>query len=164
MTDMRELFLIDPKVRYFNHGALGAVPRTVLDRYHRLQLEVERQPEAFQRTVHGRLRAARGELAEFVGADRDDVAFCTNSTTAMNAVFRSLDLAPGENEFGIGYFDFGDPAMVTVLTVQSGSIVWGASPFAPTWPDATPLVVPGSQSFSYFLVGGTASAWQKSSW
>lgn len=42
------------------------------------------------------LDPSRAALARFVGAATKDVAFATNSTTAVNAVVRSIDLRPGD--------------------------------------------------------------------
>ena len=44
---MRSEFLLDPDVVYLNHGAFGACPRPVFERYQAWQLELERQPVEF---------------------------------------------------------------------------------------------------------------------
>ena len=44
---MREGFLLDPEVAYFNHGSYGACPVEVFDEYQRLQLALEREPTEF---------------------------------------------------------------------------------------------------------------------
>jgi isopenicillin-N epimerase len=50
----------------------------------------------FVREIGSRLAAARVEVAAFVGADPDDLAFVPNATSGVNAVLRSLPLAPGD--------------------------------------------------------------------
>src|SRR5690348_1646461 len=68
-TRMRDLFLLDPDVVYLNHGAYGACPRPVFERYQRWQLELEREPSDFiGRRLGGLLDEARAALAAFVGA------------------------------------------------------------------------------------------------
>ena len=44
---MREGFLLDPDVAYFNHGSYGACPVEVFAEYQRWQLELERRPTEF---------------------------------------------------------------------------------------------------------------------
>ena len=41
---MREGFLLDPEVAYFNHGGYGACPLELFEEYQRLQRELEREP------------------------------------------------------------------------------------------------------------------------
>lgn len=58
---------------------------------------MEREPVDFlDGTLPGRLDAAREELARFLGCDPPDLVFVTNATTGVNAVLRSLCLAPGD--------------------------------------------------------------------
>ena len=96
---MKNLFLLDPDVVYLNHGSFGACPRPVFEAYQRYQRELERQPVAFlalERSFPARLDAARGALAAYIGASPDNLAFATNASSAVNAVARSLELAPGD--------------------------------------------------------------------
>jgi len=113
MGDLRELFLVDPAVHYFSHGSVGGCPRPVFERYHAYQLEFERQGEAFKRTIRARFRASREKLARFVGAEADDLVFFTNVTTALNTVFHSLPLQPGDEVVGTDH-EYG--AMVHAMT------------------------------------------------
>ncbi len=96
---MRQLFLLDPGVVYLNHGSFGACPRPVFDEYQRLQLELERQPVDFlsrHRRYPGLIDKAKASLAAYVGADAGNLVFATNATEGLNAVARSLELAPGD--------------------------------------------------------------------
>ena len=95
---MREHFLLDPEVVFLNHGSFGACPRPVFAEYQRVQLELERHPA---RTLDPRgfpalVSAARATLAEYVGARTEDLVLVTNATQAVNSVFRSLELEPGD--------------------------------------------------------------------
>ena len=95
--DFRALWCLDPSIAYLNHGSYGACPRAVLERQRSLQLEMEREPVDFlSRELPGRLQSARSALARFVGADTADLVFVPNATTAVNAVLRSLEFAPGD--------------------------------------------------------------------
>jgi len=88
---------LDPEITYLNHGSFGACPFPVLERQRELQLQVEANPtKFFEEDYEPLLDAARARLAEFIGADVDDLAFVQNATTGVNTVLRSLDLKPGD--------------------------------------------------------------------
>jgi isopenicillin-N epimerase len=94
---MREQFLLRPDVVHLNHGAFGACPRPVFDAYQHWQVELERQPVEFLgRRFADLVGGARARLAEYIGADPDDVVYMTNATTGLNVVARSLALAQGD--------------------------------------------------------------------
>ncbi|QNN21681.1 PEP-CTERM sorting domain-containing protein [Planctomycetales bacterium ZRK34] len=62
-----------------------------------------------------------------------------------------MDIDAGPNEWAVGYFEIVDPQAVTDLSVESGSITWGNSPFAPVnWPDGRPLVALGAETVAAF--------------
>ena len=94
---MREGFLLDPEVAYFNHGGYGACSVEVFEEYRRRQLELERDPTAFfTRVLEKATYEARAALAAFVGARTEDIVFAANATSALNAVIRSLRIRPNE--------------------------------------------------------------------
>jgi isopenicillin-N epimerase len=94
---MREGFLLDPEVAYFNHGGYGACPVEVFDEYQRWQRELEHEPtELLGRRFAGSMWDARAALAAFVGARTQDLVFAPNATSALNAVLRSLRIRPNE--------------------------------------------------------------------
>lgn len=91
------LWKLDPQVLYLNHGSFGACPAAVLREQSRLRTRLEREPVDFLvETLPGALDAARRTLAAFLGADAADLVFVPNATTGVNAVLRSLPLAPGD--------------------------------------------------------------------
>ncbi len=88
---------LDPGVRFLNHGSFGACPREVLDAQAEWRARMEREPVLFlARELQGRLDQVRAELAGFVGAEAQDLAFVPNATTAVNAVLRSLGLSASD--------------------------------------------------------------------
>ena len=88
---------LDPAITFLNHGSFGSSPRPVLDAQRRWRDRLEAQPvQFFARDLPALLAAARDELGSFVGADRDDLAFVSNATAAVNAVLRSLTFRPGD--------------------------------------------------------------------
>ena len=94
---MRDGFLLDPRIAYFNHGGYGACPVEVFAEYQRRQRELERDPTSFfVRQFEIQLWEARAALAAFVGASPSDLVFMPNATSALNAVIRSLRIRPEE--------------------------------------------------------------------
>jgi len=88
---------LEPGVAYLNHGSFGACPRAVLEYQADLQRRLERHPARFlARELEGLLDAARQDLARFIGADPDCVAFVTNATTGANTIIHGLALRPGD--------------------------------------------------------------------
>jgi len=58
---------------------------------------MEREPVRFlSGELEGHLDRARARLAEFLGADPDDLCFVPNATTGVNTVIRSLDFRAGD--------------------------------------------------------------------
>lgn len=94
---MKDEFLLDPDVLFFNHGSFGATPRVVFEAYQRWQRDLERQPVDFLGRRHNDLLlAARREVAEFVGTRQENIVFVSNATTAFNIIAHSIDLGPGD--------------------------------------------------------------------
>src|SRR6266699_827237 len=90
---MRQNWLLDPSVTFLNHGSFGATPIAVLAKQDEYRTRLEREPVRFMiRELEPILDAARAEVAQFVGAEPDDIAFVQNATAGVNAVLRSLDL------------------------------------------------------------------------
>ena len=97
MNPLRQHWLLEDGLAFLNHGSFGACPRVVMDEQSRLRAEMERNPVRFLWREFGELLdAARAELARFIGADAEELAFVPNATTAVNSVLRSLELQPGD--------------------------------------------------------------------
>ena len=97
VSSLASCWTLDPAVTYLNHGSFGACPAAVLTAQEALRRELEREPVDFLvATLPQRLGTARQSLAEFVGADPQDLAFVPNATTGVNAVLRSLPLHSGD--------------------------------------------------------------------
>ena len=95
--DFAAHWTLDPAFHFMNHGSFGATPARVLTEQDELRNRMERQPMTFfMRKLPQELDRARYELAEFVGAEPENLVFVPNTTTGVNAVLRSLELEPGD--------------------------------------------------------------------
>jgi len=80
-----------------NHGSFGATPRPVLDAQKVWHERMERQPVRFMTREAGpALRAAADEMAQFVGANGQDIVFTDNATAGINCVLRSIHWDRGD--------------------------------------------------------------------
>ncbi|GAX43247.1 isopenicillin-N epimerase [Tolypothrix sp. NIES-4075] len=87
--------MLDSSVTFLNHGSFGACPKAVLSAQQRLREQLENEPlRFFGREWEGLLDDARSKLAEFVGADAENLVFVPNATTGVNSVLRSLIFHP----------------------------------------------------------------------
>jgi isopenicillin-N epimerase len=92
-----EHWLLDREITFLNHGSFGACPIPVLEAQTYFREQLEREPlRFFMREFEPLLDSARNELAAFVGAGADELAFVPNATTGINAILRSLYFSPGD--------------------------------------------------------------------
>ena len=90
-------WVLDPDIRFLNHGSFGACPIEVLDYQTELRDRMERQPvQFFVRDLEPMLDTAREELGAFIGAPAATLAWVPNATAGVNAVLRSMRLEPGD--------------------------------------------------------------------
>ncbi|MCB9846811.1 MAG: aminotransferase class V-fold PLP-dependent enzyme [Phycisphaeraceae bacterium] len=94
---LRRHWTLDPDIAFLNHGSFGACPKAVLNAQAGWRSRMEREPvRFFVRDLEGLFDATRAALGAFVGADADDLCLVPNTTAAVNTVFRSLPIEPGD--------------------------------------------------------------------
>jgi isopenicillin-N epimerase len=94
--DVRRLWILDPEVAHCNHGSYGAVPGPVIAAQNEFRARMAVHPQRwFYRECPGLVTEARGEVARFVGAGPEEVAFVSNVSAGVSAVVQSLTLEPG---------------------------------------------------------------------
>lgn len=91
------LFPLDPDVVFLNHGSFGSCPVAILEYQNELRLRLERQPIRFLvHELESLLDESRAAMANFVGAQADDLVLVANATSGVNTVLRSLTFEPGD--------------------------------------------------------------------
>lgn len=129
--ELRARWLLDPGVRYLNHGSFGATPRSVLAAQQRLREEMEREPVDFLwRRLPARMGAAREAVSRFLGADPAGLAFVPNATTGVQTVLGSFDWREGDE---VVLADHGYNAVkqqLHALAARHGVVpIWAKVPF-----------------------------------
>ena len=93
----RSPWLLEPGVSFLNHGSFGACPEPVLEAQRAWRNRLEREPVRFlDRELEGHLDDARNDVAAFLGADPEGLAFVPNATTGVSTVLASRRFNPGD--------------------------------------------------------------------
>tara|TARA_Y100000031_G_scaffold53437_2_gene61013 strand:- start:996 stop:2306 length:1311 start_codon:yes stop_codon:yes gene_type:complete len=87
----REFNMVDD-ISYMNNGTMGPLPTPVVEAQTRYLRELAADPRARRDT-----ELVREKLANFVGADADEVLFTRSTTEGMKVFCRGLDLNPGDD-------------------------------------------------------------------
>lgn len=96
-VDVRRLWLLDPEVAHCNHGSFGAVPGPVLEVQDGFRRRMAANPMRwFHREMPNLVTEARAEVARFLGADPDGLAFVSNVSSGVSVIAQSLPLRPGD--------------------------------------------------------------------
>ncbi|CAG8433953.1 12144_t:CDS:2 [Ambispora gerdemannii] len=94
---MRSEFLFEDAHISLNHGSYGKSPKSVLEAFRKFQDRAESAPDKWTRQdLAVELDKARAKAAAFVNADVNEIVFVQNTTTAVNAVLKSLSYQEGD--------------------------------------------------------------------
>ncbi len=94
---MRPLWPLEDGALYLNHGTVGVTPLEVLAAQWEIKQRIEAHPARYmRRELKPGVRAAADRAADYLGGDGNDYVFTDNATTGINAVLRSIELAPGD--------------------------------------------------------------------
>ena len=93
-------FPIRRNLVYFNHAAVGALPRRVSDAIVEHTENTRERGAADWRRWYGTIERAREKAARFLGADRREIAFLPSTSWALNLVARAYPWKPGDNVVG----------------------------------------------------------------
>ncbi|GAB3876365.1 aminotransferase class V-fold PLP-dependent enzyme [Terrabacter terrigena] len=148
--DIAELFELDPALTHLNHGAFGAVPRSVREAQDRARARIERSPmRAFRDELPAVLADARARAAAFLGLPAGSTALVRNVTEAVGVVLQGLGIGPGDDVVvsNHGYLTAGWSAEARGATLRTAEFPVDADPakvaaaFAAAVTDRTRLVV-----------------------
>ncbi len=93
----QEQFLLPEDRVFLNNGSLGVTPRPVLSAMVQyLERAAALDMEDVPRWGYETLDAEREEMAEFLGCQKDELAFTHNCTEAMSIIASGLDLQPAD--------------------------------------------------------------------
>jgi isopenicillin-N epimerase len=99
--EARAQWLLRADAIFLNHGSYGACPLPVLAVQDDLRRQLEAHPDAFMDRIKPdgtvlAVRAVARELAAYVGAPEENLAFVENATHGVHAVLHSVALSPGD--------------------------------------------------------------------
>ena len=94
---MEQVWQLDPKWTFLNHGSFGARLKAVASEQDRWRQQLESQPLRFMLDEYlPAIDQARSVVADFVNARASDLVFVPNATYGVNSVLRSWSLKPGD--------------------------------------------------------------------
>ena len=96
---VRRQFILKPRITYMNTGTEGSMPRCVLSRLSKYFKEFTENPwDAITKSdlfCFG-MNETRTKVAEFLGANADEIVLTTNTTEGMSFTANGLDLQEGD--------------------------------------------------------------------
>jgi len=100
-SELRKQWIFRPGFLYLNNGTNGSCPLPVLRAYvesilKEEQMESSDDPEQYPLWGYGSWDEYRKPVAEFVGANLDEIALVRNATEGLNYIANGLDLRPGD--------------------------------------------------------------------
>lgn len=94
---IRESLLIPEEMVYLNTGSLGPSPRQIVDEVSSAMHELESNPVINNwGTLGKKMEAVRQKVADFIGAETDEIILTRNTTEGINLLGSCLDLQAGD--------------------------------------------------------------------
>ena len=96
-SGVRGQFSFEPDITYLNNGSIGVPPQEVANAVIEGYLKMSANPAVQEYAMIDEIEATvRPQMASFIGADRDEVAFTRNATESLNIMANGLELKPGD--------------------------------------------------------------------
>ena len=94
---VRGQFSFEPDITYLNNGSIGVPPQPVANAVIEGYLKMSANPAVQEYAMIDEIESTvRPQLADFIGADRDEIAFTRNATESLNIMANGLTLKPGD--------------------------------------------------------------------
>lgn len=94
---VRQLWQLDHSIFQFSHGAYGACPTSVFQKQLELLTRIQRNPTGFfRRDLLPLFESARIKVAEYCGANPENLAWVRNATDGMTVAIEALPLRQGD--------------------------------------------------------------------
>lgn len=97
MTDLSAEFPILKTHCFLNHAAVAPLPERSAEALRKWSLEAQTEIGHIWPEWAAQLRGTRLNLARFIGATSDEIAFAHNTTHGLLCIANSLDWRPGDN-------------------------------------------------------------------
>ena len=121
---MEQVWQLDPKWTFLNHGSFGARLKVVASEQERWRQQLESQPLRFMLDEYlPAIDQARSVVAAFVNAQASDLVFVPNATYGVNSVLRSWSLKPGDEVLVLDQAYGACRAALDHLTREHGAVV-----------------------------------------
>lgn len=97
-SKMRDRYLLDPEITYFNHGSIGTMPRIVHEAHTGYLRLCESNPWLYMWGGEWEepREQVRAKAARLLGCDPADLALTHNTTEGFNILANGLPLGPGD--------------------------------------------------------------------
>lgn len=111
-------YLLDPGVRYLNHGSIGTIPKVVHEAHTAYLRLCETNPWLYMWDAPWRapVEETRTRAARLLGCDPETVALTHNTTEGFNLLAQGLPLGPGDE---VLFSSLNHPGAAIPWTVQS---------------------------------------------
>ncbi|KAJ6632826.1 Hercynylcysteine sulfoxide lyase, partial [Pseudolycoriella hygida] len=144
---MRQEFLLNPNFTLMDHGAYGNAPKATLKALQEFQYRAEANPDLWmRREAKYELKKVRELLGKIVNASAEDIVMVIDTTSAMNAIFRSTVFELGERILHVNtIYDSMDSLIKFICDYSKGAV--SALTFNVTYPISNDEIVKNFEEF-----------------
>ena len=125
LNEIRRDFPITQKYIYLDHAAGGPIPRPVLEAIQQFQKENAEGADFHWLEWMKRRDEARQTVADFIGANPEEIAFISSTSHGMNLV---AELLSEEGKVSLNESEF--PSSTVPWLWRNAKVVWGSERFA----------------------------------